>query len=87
MIRLLTMLALVSFVTGSDSSPPCKPVKHYGVSGCELLPHKTCPPGYRVQSVDPPNPMMKAPSYLMCVAVKARSEKDQPPNAGQRSHR
>jgi hypothetical protein len=87
MIRVLTIIALLSSASASDPSSACKPVKHYGVSGCELLPHETCPPGYRVQSVDPPNPMMKAPSYLMCVAVKARSEKDQPPNAGQRPHR
>jgi len=86
MIRLLTILALLSSASASES-PACKPVKHYGISGCELLPHETCPRGYRVQSVDPPNPMMKAPSYLMCVAVKANSEKDQRLNAGPKSHR
>jgi hypothetical protein len=87
MIRLITIFVLLSSLPPSNPSPACKAVSHYGVSGCELLPHETCPPGYRVQSVDPPNPMMKGPSYLMCVAVKARSEKGQPPNPGAKPHR
>jgi hypothetical protein len=49
----------------------CKPIKHYGVSGCELLissGERRCPSGYSEKWVCPPNPMMKSPCYGMCVA-------------------
>jgi hypothetical protein len=57
----------------------CKPIKHYGVSGCEVLVsagERRCPPGYSKKSVCPPNPMMKSPCYLMCVADKKTSIKN-----------
>ena len=46
--------------------PECKPVTHYGVQGCELSAQSACPKGYHKQGVCPPNPLMKAPCYLMC---------------------
>ncbi len=67
-------------------SPACKPVKRYGVSGCELLPDRTCPRGYHQQVVDPPDPRMKAPSYLMCVPDKPQP-KEQPPTTPPKSNR
>ena len=75
----LTLLAACSLptpLTATDAPPPtCKPVKVYGVSGCELLPDHTCPPGYHKQVVNPPDPRMKAPSRLMCVPDKPGAEK------------
>lgn len=58
-----------------DSSKACKPVKQYGVSGCELLSDRTCPPGYHKEVVNPPDPRMKAPSHLMCVRDKPAPDK------------
>ena len=52
-----------------------KPIKHYGVSGCELLisaGERRCPAGYAEKWVGPPNPMMKSPCYAMCVADTKR---------------
>jgi hypothetical protein len=71
-------VALASINAGADSPPACKPVKHYGVSGCEPLPDQTCPPGYHKQAVNPPNPQMMGPTYLMCVADKPPA-KEEPP--------
>ena len=70
----------------AEPPPAFKPVKHFGVSGCELLPGHTCPPGYHKQVVDPPDPRMKAPSYLMCVPDKPQP-KEQPPNTPPKSNR
>lgn len=56
----------------------CKPVRHYGISGCELLisgGKRHCPSGYREEAVGPPNPMMKSPCYLMCVADRKGSSR------------
>jgi hypothetical protein len=61
----------------TDPPPACKPVKHYNVAGCEPLADQSCPAGYHKQAVDPPNSMMKGPTYLMCVADKPPA-KDQP---------
>jgi hypothetical protein len=69
--------SMIAAESTAAESPACKPVKHYGVSGCELLPDQTCPPGYHKQPVDPPNPQMKGPTYLMCVADKSQP-KQQP---------
>jgi hypothetical protein len=69
----------------AEPPPACKPVKHYGVSGCELLPDRTCPPGYHQQVVDPPDPRMKAPSYIMCVPDKPQP-KEQPPTTPPKSN-
>jgi hypothetical protein len=68
----------VSSMCAAQSSPPCKAVEHYGVKGCELLPDRTCPAGYHQQAVDPPNPMMKGPTYLMCVPDKAQPKEQKP---------
>ena len=73
-------------MSGAEPSPACKPVKHYDVSGCELLPDQTCPPGYHKQAVGPPNPQMKGPTYLMCVADKPQPQK-QPPTAPPKGNR
>ena len=70
---LCLMLFLHGFALAQDSPPSCKPVKHYNVNGCELLPDQTCPAGYHKQAVDPPNPMMAAPTFLMCAPDKAPS--------------
>jgi hypothetical protein len=68
-------------VSAVGSSPSCKAVKYYGVSGCELLPDQTCPSGYHKEAVGPPDPRMKAPTHLMCVADKPQpKEKEQPPS-------
>ena len=71
---LATMFCCTPLLAG-DPPSSCKPVKQYGVSGCELLPDRTCSPGYHKQVVDPPNPLMKAPSRLMCVPDKPSSDK------------
>lgn len=57
--------------------PPsnCKPVTHLGVSGCDLLPDRSCPKGYHIKAVEPPNPQMKAPTRLMCVPDKPSPQK------------
>lgn len=67
-------------VTQEPAKPvgDCKPVKHYGISGCELLisgGERRCPSGYHEEGACPPNPMMKSPCYLMCVADKKASSK------------
>lgn len=65
----------------ASDSPACKPVQHYGIKGCEILADQTCPKGYHRQVVDPPNPMMKAPSVLMCVADVPPAKKNPPKNS------
>ena len=80
----LTIVGL-SLIAAAESPPPaCKPVEHYGVKGCEPLPDQTCPPGYHKQAVNPPNPMMKTPTYLMCVAdqPQPKDEKNSPKKSG-----
>jgi hypothetical protein len=72
------IVVFLGSMSAAESIPACKPAKHYGVSGCELLPDQTCPAGYHKQAVGPPNPQMKSPTYLMCVADKPR--KKQPPH-------
>ena len=75
----IVTVVLVASTAGAQSTPACKPVTRYGVSGCELLPDQSCPAGYHKQAVDPPDPRMKAPSYLMCVADKPPA-KEPPPS-------
>jgi len=60
-------LVLLAVSAAAEQPPSCKPVERYGVKGCELLPDQTCPPGYHKKVVDPPNPKMMIPSYVMCV--------------------
>lgn len=79
------IVVLLSSMSATES-PACKPVKHYGVSGCELLPGQTCPPGYHKQAVGPPNPRMAGPTYLMCVADKPQP-KERPPKSPPTSNR
>jgi len=86
MSGIVIVVALLGSMSATESSPACKPVKHYDVSGCELLPDQTCPPGYHKQAVGPPNPQMKSPTYLMCVADKPLP-KEQPPNTPPKSNR
>jgi hypothetical protein len=73
------IVLLLGSISAAQSTPACKPVTRYGVSGCEMLPDQSCPPGYHKQAVDPPDPRMKAPTYLMCVADKPQP-KEQPPS-------
>jgi len=76
-----SVMFLVASLSAAQSAPACKPVTRYGVSGCELLPDRTCPPGYHQKVVDPPDPRMKAPSVLMCVPDKQEpQQKDKPPD-------
>ncbi|MBZ5667051.1 MAG: hypothetical protein LAO30_20920 [Acidobacteriia bacterium] len=79
------MVMLLGSMGAQESSPSCKPVTHYGVSGCERLPDQSCPPGYHQQIVDPPNPRMKAPSYIMCVADQPQP-KEKPPSKPPKSN-
>lgn len=74
---IFSLLCSSAWLRASDS-PACKPVQHFGVTGCEILADQTCPKGYHRQVVDPPNPMMKAPSVLMCVADQAPAKKKPP---------
>jgi hypothetical protein len=74
----IVIVVLLGSMSAEESSLACKPAKHYGVSGCELLPDQTCPPGYHKQAVGPSNPQMKSPTYFMCVADKTQPKK-QPP--------
>jgi hypothetical protein len=80
------IVVLLGSMSATESSPACKVVKHYAVSGCELLPGQTCPPGYHKQAVEPPNPRMAGPTYLMCVADKPQP-KEQPPKSPPKSNR
>jgi hypothetical protein len=80
------IVVLLGSMVTAETAPVCKPVKHYGVGGCQLLPGQTCPPGYHKQAVDPPNPMMKGPTYLMCVPDKPQP-KEQPPKSPPKSNR
>lgn len=73
---LMTMIP----VNAANQTPACKPVTHYGVSGCELLPDRTCPPGHHKQAVGPPNPQMMGPTFLMCVPDRPPA-KEEPPKA------
>ena len=72
------IVIMLGWLCAAESSPACKPVKRYGVSGCELRPDRTCPPGYHQEAVGPPDPRMKAPAYLMCVADKPKPQKEAP---------
>jgi len=77
MCAVLAVALLASF-SSADPPPKCKAVTHYGVSGCEPLPDQTCPEGYHKQAVEPSNPQIKGPTFLMCVADKpAPKEKPQ----------
>jgi hypothetical protein len=80
------LVILLGSLSAAQPSPACKPVKRYGVSGCELLPDRTCPPGYHKEAVGPPDPRMKAPAYLMCVADKPKPQA-QPPDTPPKSNR
>lgn len=69
---------MLSALCAAQSSSACKPVEHYGVKGCELLPDRTCPTGYHQQAVNPPNPQMMTPTFLMCVSDKTQTQKEKP---------
>jgi hypothetical protein len=62
----------------AQSSSDCKPVERYGVKGCERLPDGSCPAGYHAQAVNPPDPRMAAPTFLMCVPDKSEQKKEKP---------
>jgi hypothetical protein len=68
----------MALMTAAESPPSCKPVNHYGVSGCEVLPDQSCPPGYHKKAVGPPNPQMMGPTFLMCVADKPPAKDEGP---------
>jgi hypothetical protein len=75
----LVLITMIS-VAAASQAPACKPVTHYGVSGCELLADRTCPPGHYKKAVGPPNPQMMGPTFLMCVSHKP-PVKDEPPKS------
>jgi len=58
----------------------------YGVTGCAPLPDQTCPAGYHLKPVNPPNPKMMSPTYLMCVPDKPPA-KEEPPKTQDKPHR
>lgn len=74
------MAVALASMNAAGPAPGCKPVTHYGVSGCELLPDQTCPPGHHKQAVGPPNPQMMGPTFLMCVPDKPPA-KEEPPKS------
>jgi len=87
--RVIAMfLGLLCFSAWSyaSGSAACKPMTHYGVRGCEILVDQTCPKGYHRQVVDPPNPIMKAPSVLMCVADKPPARNPTKDNSRSNDH-
>jgi hypothetical protein len=87
---LLLLGSVFASTSAPEPAPGCKPVTHFGVSGCALLPDQTCPPGYHKQVVNPPDPRMKAPSFIMCVADKPQpkdKDKEQPPAAPPKGNR
>ena len=79
---------LLGSMLAQDPPASCKPITRYGVTGCELLPDRTCPAGYHQKVVDPPDPRMKAPSVLMCVPDKPEpQQKDKPTDKPPKSNR
>ena len=90
-LALAVTLGAPASILASDPPPSCTPVKYFGVSGCELLPDRSCPPGYHKEVVNPPDPRMKAPSRLMCVPDKPAADKprakhtSKPPSEGKTS--
>lgn len=53
----------------------CKPVKRYGIHGCDPVRNGSCPKDYDWKGVCPPNPMMKGPCVLMCVPHRKEEKK------------
>jgi len=78
------IFAALAATNAEEAPPKCKPVERYGVKGCELSPEQTCPKGYHKQAVNPPNPKMMSPTYLMCVPDKP-APKEIPPQAPPKS--
>ena len=79
-IAVALLLATMTSMNAAGQAPACKPVTHYGVSGCELLSNQACPPGHHKQAVGPSNPQMMGPTYLMCVPDKPPA-KEEPPKS------
>ncbi|MFZ3340419.1 MAG: hypothetical protein WA213_06025 [Terriglobales bacterium] len=65
-------------MNAANQTPACKPVTHYGVSGRELLPDRSCPPDHHKQAVGPSNPQMMGPTFLMCVPDKPLAKEGPP---------
>jgi len=74
----MAIISIYSLGAAEEPPPSCKPVEHYRVKGCALLPDQTCPPGYHKQAVSPPDPRMMGPTYLMCVADKPPAKEEGP---------
>jgi hypothetical protein len=89
--QLFVFLIALTSICAAQSSSECKPVEHYGVKGCELLPDRTCPAGYHQQAVSPPDPRMAGPTHLMCVPDNPEPKKDKPkeqkPNSPEKGNR
>jgi len=66
-MRLLALLGLGLLSVAQQAPPDCKPVIHWGVSGCALSADGTCAKGFHKQLACPANPMIKAPCYWLCV--------------------
>jgi hypothetical protein len=78
-VAVALLLMTMASMNAASPEPACKPVTHYGVSGCEILPDHTCPAGHHKQAVGPPNPQMMGPTFLMCVPDKPA--KEEPPKS------
>ena len=72
LVLLLFLLGLAATVNGDqkEQAVQCRPVTHYKVKGCEPESDGSCNKEYKKTCVCPPNPMMKAPCYLICVPEK-----------------
>ena len=72
LVLLLFLLGLAVAVNDDrkEQPPQCRPVTRYNVKGCEPESDGSCKKGYKKKWVCPPNPMMKAPCYLICVPEK-----------------
>jgi hypothetical protein len=79
-LRLLCVIVVaLASMCAAQNPPDCTPVEHYGVKGCELLPGRTCPAGYHLQAVNPPNARMAGPTRLMCVPDNPPPKKEEKP--------
>ena len=76
----VSMTFFLASMCAAQSAPACKPVTRYGISGCELLPDRTCPPGYHEKVVNPPDPRMMAPSTDVRNDKPEPQQKQQPPD-------
>ena len=80
MPRFLLLVVGCFYLCLAQSLPQsgCKPVKRYGIQGCDPVRNGSCPKGYDWVGVCPPNPIMKAPCVKMCVPHPTGREVSRP---------